>query len=79
MGYKIKLNNDFEVDVVPGEDPLISLLEAVLIFYSNTNWDSIISTAWFNRTQRYEASTKVLCDVIRKVLSNKRNVHNEVS
>ena len=48
-------------------------------FYSNTNWDSIISTAWFNRTQRYEASTKVLCDVIRKVLSNKRNVHNEVS
>lgn len=36
MNYKIKLNNDFEVDVVPGEDPLISLLEAVLIFYSNT-------------------------------------------
>jgi hypothetical protein len=35
MYYKIKLNNDFEVDVVP--------------------------------------------DVIRKVLSNKRNVHNEVS
>ena len=43
-------------------------LEATLLFHSGQPWDKEKSSKWFQITKAYEATTKVLCDHIRKVL-----------
>lgn len=43
-------------------------LEATLLFHSGQPWDKEKSSKWFQLTKSYEATTKVLCDHIRKVL-----------
>lgn len=70
---QIKLNEEFEINLVPGDNELINLLESVLLFYTSSPFDSILRTAWFNRIQTSECTTKVLCNKIREVLTKYRN------
>jgi len=43
-------------------------LEATLLFHSGQPWDKAKSSRWTQLTKSYEATTKALCDHIRKVL-----------
>jgi len=43
-------------------------LEAVLLFYSQPPWDTVKRERWLEITGTDEATTKVLCDHIRKIL-----------
>lgn len=43
-------------------------LEAVLLFHSASPWDQAKRTQWWNLTQSEEATTRVLCDVVRLAL-----------
>lgn len=48
-------------------------LELVLLFHSGTYWDATKAARWKELTGNAEATTKVLCDHIRKVLGDKPN------
>ena len=50
--------------------PLLDALEAVLLFYTVGPWDEAKKTRWWNLTQTNEATTKNLCDNIRKVIAS---------
>ena len=51
------------------EDRMRRALECVLLFHSGSGfWDSAKTEAWFARTGRREATTKVLCDAVRAAL-----------
>jgi hypothetical protein len=52
-------------------------LEATLLFHVSRPWDKEKSSKWFQFTKSYEATTKVLCDHIRKVLD--KHVEPDVS
>ena len=43
-------------------------LRAVLMFHSGAAWDYQSRHDWFNLTQSSEATTKILCDVVRAAL-----------
>lgn len=43
--------------------------EAVLLFHSGGPWDETKREQWFNLTQETDATTKVLCDTVRKALA----------
>ncbi len=43
-------------------------LEAVLLFHSTSPWDHAKQIHWWNLTQRNEATTRILCDVVRLAL-----------
>ncbi len=49
-------------------NPLVSMLEAVLLFHDGGEWDLAKRKAWIDRVGWEEATTKVLCDAIRKAL-----------
>lgn len=44
-------------------------LSAVLLFHSGSPWDEEKSLEWFRLTGAYEATTKMLCDAVRRVLT----------
>lgn len=52
-------------------------LKATLLFHSGAPWDKERSSKWFQLTKSYEATTKVLCDHIRKVLD--KHIEPDVS
>lgn len=52
-------------------------LEAALLFHGGGLWDKEKSSKWFQLTKSHEATTKVLCDHIRKVLD--KHVEPDVS
>jgi len=50
------------------EDAVTAALEAVLLFHSGDDWDARKRYAWLVFTGTTEATTKVLCDTVRKAL-----------
>lgn len=47
-------------------------LRAVLLFYSPSPWDEKKRNDWFDLTRETEATTKVLCDTVRRALGEAR-------
>lgn len=47
-------------------------LDAVLIFHSGTEWDASRRAAWKRCTGSDEATTKVLCDTVRRALGEEK-------
>ena len=43
-------------------------LEAVLLFHSDSPWDTHKSNRWLALTGTTDVTTKVLCDTVRKAL-----------
>lgn len=43
-------------------------LAAALLFHNGQPWDKAASSEWFKLTGSYEATTKVLCDTVRRAL-----------
>lgn len=53
---------------VMGLTPQEAALEAVLLFHDASPWDVTKRYAWYALTRSTEATTKVLCDTVRKAL-----------
>lgn len=49
---------------------LTESIELVLLFHSGTFWDAAKAEQWRSITGNAEATTKVLCDHLRKVLKD---------
>lgn len=47
---------------------MIKALELVLLFYTGGPWDDKAKALWLSITGNEEATTKSMCDYIRKVL-----------
>lgn len=47
-----------------------NLAKAVLMFYGTTQWREAERAAWAKLTGRGEATTRVLCDLARRVLED---------
>ena len=43
-------------------------LEATLLFHSGQPWDKAAASKWYTLTKGFDATTKGLCDHIRKVI-----------
>lgn len=59
---------------------LSDALSAVLLFHSGGHWNYHKERAWHDITGATEATTKVLCDFVRRSLAEceiKVDIHNE--
>lgn len=56
------------IEQAPGSNPLVSALEAVLLFHDGGEWTLEKQLAWSNRTGWKDATTKTLCDTVRAAL-----------
>ncbi len=43
--------------------------EAVLLFHSGGEWDEAKRNEWFNLTGETDATTKIMCDTVRRALA----------
>lgn len=59
------------------EAALVNAAKAVLLFHSSGEWTEQKKLEWFLLTQTSEATTKNLCDTIRKALNAEPNHHHE--
>lgn len=66
------LSNDKAQAIADAHNDSVSRLEtalrAVLLFHSASTWDDEKRTVWRSMTGAEEATTKSLCDAIRKVI-----------
>lgn len=53
-------------------EKLRDALRAVLLFHSCTGWGGPEVERWYNLTHETEATTKVLCDTVRRALGEAR-------
>ena len=58
---------------------LLAALEAVLLFYRGDWWDEGERQEWSRLAGTQEATTKVLCDVVRAALAKARGVADPTS
>lgn len=57
-----------EADPLLQQLNMLSALEAVLLFHSGGDWDEKKRSKWKSLTGKDEATTKVLCDLVRAAL-----------
>jgi hypothetical protein len=56
------------MDSLERKDTVTAALEAVLLFYSDSPWDTGKTDIWLILTGTTDVTTKVLCDTARKAL-----------
>lgn len=67
IGYKLRRLVENLRRLQKGKKLIVDALNAVLLFHGS-NWDAEQRFAWHNLTEYAEATTKGLCDFIRKRL-----------
>lgn len=60
---------DFVAARLEATDKLLAACKAALLFHGAAHWTIEEKTKWWNITQRSEATTKILCDTIRKAIA----------
>lgn len=71
MGVVLRLSVAETATIIERETRLKekeAAMRAVLMFHSGKPWDYAARHKWFNLTQSSEATTKVVCDMVRAAL-----------
>ena len=67
------------IRLIAAAPELLAALEAVLLFYRGDWWDEGERQEWSRLAGTQEATTKVLCDVVRAALAKARGVADPTS